>query len=488
MSHTAFIGLVDLASAALGGRACLCSDDFFAPMGNLVEPAEAVCRPDFYTEQGKWMDGWESRRRRVPGHDWCIIELGVRGRVSGVDIDTSHFLGNHPPYASIDACTAPKGTSPLALRDKVSWIRILPQAPLQAGSHNLFSVLKRGPWTHLRLNIYPDGGVARLRVFGTPRPEERTGVADLAAALNGGQAIACSDMFFGDASNLLLPERAETMGGGWESRRRRGGGHDWAIIRLGRPGQLEFLELDTNHFKGNYPDRCSVEGIYWRNAPILGLIDSPDWTEIMARTRMKPNRERRFPVTEAGPYTHLRLNLFPCGGISRFRAHGTRYEASTPDDSITAINDLASDQLFMNFHRCCGSKRWAEAMAAAHPFQSAAELFGVAEHIWWHLDEADWRKAFSKHAEIGTDIGDTAVLFQEQEGDDAMETLTALASANELYRGQFGFNFIISESGLRVVDMLAALRSRMSNSPVNELRIAAAEQAKITRLRLERLL
>jgi len=498
MPHAAFTGLVDLASEALGGKALLCSDDFFAEMSNLLKVDDPVFKPDAYTEQGKWMDGWESRRRRVPGHDWCIIELGVRGRVSAVDIDTSHFLGNHPPYASIDACTAAPGTPASKLRDNVNWTRIVTQSALQAGSNNYFAVRKRGPWTHLRLNIYPDGGVARLRVLGTPRPDKRAKPTDLAAAVNGGRALACSDMFFGDVRNLVLPRRAENMGGGWESRRRRGGGHDWAIVRLGHPGKVDHVEIDTNHFKGNYPDRCSVEAIYWRNAPILGLIESPDWVEIMSRTRMKPDKERRFPVSATGPWTHLRLNVFPCGGVSRFRAHGEPFEAEIPDITVTGINELASDQLFMSFHRCCGSDRFAEAMAAAHPFQSAAEMFGVAEHIWWHLDERDWKKAFSKHPEIGTDVGklrtefaDTSALSEEEQkgvADAAMETLTALAAANAMYRDKFGFTFLICATGKSGEEMLACMRSRQSNALENEVRIAAGEQAKITRLRLEKLL
>ena len=498
MPHAAFTGLVDLASEALGGRGVLSSDDFFAGMQNLVNVEAPIFKPDAYTDEGKWMDGWESRRRRVPGHDWCIVELGVRGRIAGVDIDTAHFLGNHPPYASIDACTVPKGTTPAKLRDKVNWTRIVEQVPLASGSHNYFSVRKRGPWTHLRLNIYPDGGVARLRVYGSPRPDKKAGATDLAAAVNGGRALACSDMFFGDVGNLLLPQRAETMGEGWESRRRRGAGNDWAILQLGTAGVIDHLEIDTNHFKGNFPDRCSVEGIYWRGAPILGLIQSPDWTEIMASTRMKAHTERRFPASPAGPYTHLRLNVFPCGGVSRFRAHGRAVETSVADAAVTGINDVASDQLFMSFHRCCGSDRWAEAMAGAHPFQSKAEMYGVAEHIWWHLDETDWKKAFSKHPEIGTDVGKirkgfaaTSKLSEaEQAGvsESAMETLTALAAANAMYRDQFGFVFIVCATGLSGEEILTAMRGRMGNSPENEIRVAAGEQAKITRLRLAKLL
>jgi len=498
MTHTAFTGLIDLASEAMGGQALLCSDDFFAEMDNLVSVSPAVFKPEAYTERGKWMDGWESRRRRTPGHDWCILKLGVRGRVSGFDIDTSHFLGNHPPYASIDACSAPPGTPPEKLRDKTLWTRILRQSPLQAGAHNYFACRKRGPWTHLRLNIYPDGGVARLRVFGTPHPDKPKSRLDLASAVSGGQVVACSDMFFGRGSNLILPTPAANMGGGWESRRRRDDSHDWSIIQLGRPGRIERLEIDTNHFKGNFPDRCSVQGIYWRYAPVLSLMQSPDWVTLLPETKMSPDKRSTFKVTRREPFTHLRLNVFPCGGVSRFSAFGLPFESAVPDQTVTGVNDMATARLFMMFHRCCGSKRWAEAMVAAHPFQSAAEMFGVAEHIWWHLEEKDWRQAFKHHPEIGTEVSEiqdkhattSDLSAEEQAGiaDAALETLSALATANATYRDRFGFVFLISATGKSADDVLSALRMRIMNSPEDEVRHAAAEQAKITRLRLEKLL
>jgi allantoicase len=192
----AFQGLVDLVSSNLGGKALLSSDDFFAGMDNLTNPAPAAFDPAAYTDRGKLMDGWESRRKRVPGHDWCILRLGVRGRLRGVDIDTSFFMGNHPPFASIDAISAPDATLE-DLTDRLEWTEVLPQTALQRGSHNLAAIASDAVYTHIRLRIFPDGGVARLRAYGDPAPHrEASGALDLAALANGGRAVACSDMFF----------------------------------------------------------------------------------------------------------------------------------------------------------------------------------------------------------------------------------------------------------------------------------------------------
>src|SRR5690606_17583140 len=225
-----FPGLVELASASLGGRVLACSDEFFAEASNLLEPSPAIFDPDRYTDRGKWMDGWESRRRRSVGGGWCVSRLGVRGRVRAFDVDTSHFLGNHAPLARIDACDLPD-TDSLDAIDDAAWTPVVEQAPLQAGSHNLFCALEPRAATHLRLTITPDGGVARLRVFGDVLPgllrghdaelddqaraRVEPGEVDLAALRHGGRALACSDMFFAPMNNLIAPGRSTYMGGGW---------------------------------------------------------------------------------------------------------------------------------------------------------------------------------------------------------------------------------------------------------------------------------
>jgi allantoicase len=344
-----FTGLVDLAAAALGGRALGASDDFFAAAENLIQPGRGVFIDGRYTDRGKWMDGWESRRRRGPRPgpdgdcDWCVLELGAPGEALGFDVDTNHFLGNHPPFASIDGLAAPADTPLAELAARTDWIELLPQSPLRPGSQNLFAAIARAPVSHVRLKIFPDGGVARLRVFGrvaalwqaarvAADPDTAAHVApdavDLAAVRNGGLALACSDAFFGPMNNLLLPGRSADMSGGWETRRRRGPGHDWILIKLGAPGTVDVLEVDTNHFKGNYPDRCAVDAIAASDARITDLIASPKWVPILPETKLRAH-ERHFFATSAtataGPATHLRLSIFPDGGVSRLRAWGRRH-------------------------------------------------------------------------------------------------------------------------------------------------------------------
>ncbi len=325
-----FTGLIDLASERLGGQALLASDEFFAPKENLLKPGRGVFISDKYTENGKWMDGWESRRKRTPGHDWCIIKLGLSGIIKGVDIDTNHFLGNHPPYASIEACCVDGEPNPKTLSSgSMIWTEILGKSALRPGSQNLFSVTHPNRWTHLRLNIYPDGGVARLKVYGDVIPDWNTiqpgKLFDLAAVEHGGKVVACSDMFFGAKENLIMPGRALNMGDGWETKRRRGPGHDWAVIRLGTPGTLQKLEVDTNHFKGNYPDRCKIEGCYSPQSEIDALtVDEAPWQELLPETKLQADNRHFFEseLKQIGTITHVRLNIYPDGGVSRLRLFG----------------------------------------------------------------------------------------------------------------------------------------------------------------------
>ena len=319
-------GLVDLASARLGGIALLANDEFFAEKENLLKPGRGIFIPDKYTDHGKWMDGWESRRRRTPGNDWCVVQLGLRGIVKQVDIDTNHFLGNHPPFASLDAFCAIGEISDLK---QIAWRPILKKSPLNPGSQNLFAITSAESWTHLRLNIFPDGGVARLRVYGIVVPDwskVKTGeVNDLAAVENGGVPLACSDMFFSSMNNLIMPGRSENMGDGWETKRRRGPGYDWIVLKLGLPGVIRKIEVDTNHFKGNYPDTCSIEGCSVPGASTEQLSgDATRWSEILPKTKLQADT-RHFFERELVPIdncTHIRLNIYPDGGVSRLRVWG----------------------------------------------------------------------------------------------------------------------------------------------------------------------
>ena len=316
----AFAGLVDLASERIGGRALAASDDFFAEKENLLKPGRGVFIDDKYTERGKWMDGWESRRKRVPGHDWCVIQLGLAGVIRGVDVDCNHFLGNAPAFVSLEAGRTADGP----------WTEILSRAPVNPGAQNLFGIASGETWTHVRLHIYPDGGVARFRVYGEVTPDwsavPRGQLADLAALQYGGRAVACSDMFFSSMNNLLMPGRSSNMGDGWETRRRRGPGNDWVIIQLGRPGVVRKLEVDTNHFKGNYPDTCSMDGCFAPGQAVDALTWTQfTWKELLPRQKLQAHTQHFLEreIVDIGPVSHVRLNIFPDGGVSRLRVHGS---------------------------------------------------------------------------------------------------------------------------------------------------------------------
>lgn len=317
-------GQINLADARLGAQAVACSDDFFAPMARMLQAGPAIFIPGKYDDNGKWMDGWESRRKRVPGHDWCVVKLARPGRLAGIDIDTSFFTGNYPPAASLDGCRA--GDDPALA---ASWQPLLPATPLQGNRHHLMP-LDAGDtaWSHLRINILPDGGIARLRVYGRPSGEpERAadGLVDLAAALNGAYPVAWNDAHFGAAANLLLPGRGVDMGDGWETRRRREPGHDWCILALARPGIVRRIEVDTAHFKGNYPDRVALQAACAPGVAAEALIaQAQSWPTLLPETKVAADSIHSFAegIADCGAITHVRLNLYPDGGVSRLRLWG----------------------------------------------------------------------------------------------------------------------------------------------------------------------
>ena len=322
-----FVELVDLASERLGAAVVVANDEFFAPKESLLDIAAPVWREGKYTERGKWMDGWETRRRRDLGpdvHDWCVVRLGARGIARGVDVNTAFFTGNYPESCAIDACDLPGIPAPAALI-QASWRELLPRRPLEGNAHNLFAIESGAPATHMRLRIYPDGGVARLRVHGEVVADwdrlRRHGDVDLAAVEHGGTVVACSDMFYGSRHNLIMPGNATHMADGWETKRRRGPGHDWTIVRLGAEGTIRRIEVDTRHFKGNAPGACSIEAVRLKGGEPLGTAA---WHEVLPRTALQPHARHLFEeeLRDAGDATHARLNIFPDGGIARLRLYG----------------------------------------------------------------------------------------------------------------------------------------------------------------------
>ena len=328
-------GLIDLAAARVGGRALVASDEFFASRHNLLAARPPVFIEGKYTDRGKWMDGWETRRRRGPegGYDWCIIRHGIPGAIHGVTVDTTHFRGNHPVACSLDAAqlsgTLGRGARALRALDD-AFVELLPRSPLAGHTANEFAVASDARHTHVRLKIYPDGGVARLRVWGEARPDwgriAGAGggrVIDLVAVEHGGAPLATSDQFFSEPLNLIMPGPSRDMGDGWETRRRRGPGHDWVVLRLGRRGVIRRVDLDTTHFKGNFPESASLDGCDAADASGPPGKDA-DWEELVARTELRAHARHRLVVTSAtrGPVTHVRLNIFPDGGVARLRVWG----------------------------------------------------------------------------------------------------------------------------------------------------------------------
>ncbi len=323
--------LVDLASERFGGRALLANDEFFAEKENLLKEAAAVFLPDEYTDRGKWMDGWETRRRREPGHDWCIVRLGLPGSIHAVTVDTSHFRGNHPESCSVEACTVLSDADPALLaQDGGLWVPVVARTTLTGHNENHLAVEERRRFTHVRLNIFPDGGVARLRVHGRVLPDWDSMLADgervdLVGVHNGGWPVACSDRFFSHPLNLIRPDRAVRMDDGWETRRRRGPGHDWLVLELGRRGELDEIEVDTSFFKGNFPESCSIEGCDRPGATEPELTaEGAEWFPVLERTRLHADTRHFFEgdLITRRPLTHVRLNIFPDGGVSRLRLLG----------------------------------------------------------------------------------------------------------------------------------------------------------------------
>lgn len=320
---------INLASAGLGARGTYASDEFFAPLERLLLDSAPEWREGVYDDNGKWMDGWESRRRRGGGHDYAIIRLAVPGRIVGFDVDTSHFTGNYPPACRIEACLIDDGTDP---DENAHWVEILPMSPLGPDAHHYFESSSRNVSTHLRFHIHPDGGVARLRAYGAPRMEkDRFGdqEIDLASSLKGGRVLAFSNAHYGDYQRILAPERGLDMGDGWETRRLREPGNDWIIVQLGTRGMIDHFVVDTGFFKGNFPESCSIQAadlgpLSGRLRPAI-VTSSMFWDEMLPRSALRADSEHVFAgnlLHDIGPVTHLKLNIYPDGGISRLRAFG----------------------------------------------------------------------------------------------------------------------------------------------------------------------
>lgn len=492
-----FTDLIDLASERLGGVVLAANDEFFAPKENLLKSKKPIFIEDKYTDRGKWMDGWETRRRRTPGHDFCVIRLGLPGVIRGVVVDTSHFKGNYPEHCSLEARAFEEDDDNSIGSSDAGWTELLPKSSLQGDTLNLFAVVAPHRYTHLRFHIYPDGGVARLRVHGEPILQWRkllagTSEIDLAAAVHGGWIVDCSDKFFSSPQNLIMPGRGMNMGDGWETRRRRGPGFDWVIVKLGIAGTISRVEVDTAHFKGNYPESCSLETC---NANSF----SPDisWHEVLPRTKLQPDSRHAFEVRDGSTTRFVRFNIFPDGGVSRLRIFGRPTAEGFREQLLRWLNALPTDDFRAALLDCCGSRQWTEGVLQARPFGDRAQLHAAADSAFAQLGPDDWLEAFRAHPPIGGKHSANPQSARaghwsqrEQAGMAAAPAAVsaAMAEANHQYVRRFGYVFIICASGKTAEEMLIAIQERLRNDPEKELRVAASEQQEITRLRLEKLL
>ena len=314
--------LTNLADDRIGAEIMDCSDDFFAEAKRMLQFTSPIFVEDKFDEHGKWMDGWETRRKRHTGYDWAIIKLGVAGKIKALDIDTTFFTGNYPASAAVEACYAPDGEL-----SHIEWQNILKNNLLGPSDHHIFNIDTEQVFTHIRLNIYPDGGVARFRVYGEVQIQvkDSTQTLDLLALENGGRVIAYSDAHFGHPRNLINPGRGINMGDGWETKRRRAPGFDWCILALGQSGHIEKIDIDTAHFKGNFPAQVSIQAIHVEDATDQQLIpQSMFWPFLLEAQDMQMDHIHTFveEILKQEKISHLRINMIPDGGISRIRLWG----------------------------------------------------------------------------------------------------------------------------------------------------------------------
>ena len=322
-------GLVNLASPKMGTKILAFSDDFFGEVTRMLNDKDPIFIEDKYDNHGKWMDGWESKRRRDGGNDWAILKLGSAGIISKIEIDTSYFTGNFPPFFSLEGIyseTEPNKDS--------NWKSLIAKTNLVGDCKNNFELNLKEKFNFVRLQIFPDGGVARIRLFGEVKYNwdrfNNEEIIELSSLRLGGSILAYNNAHYGDVSALLSEGRGKTMGDGWETRRRREPGNDWIIIKLAQKGIIEKIEIDTAHFKGNYPDRASIQAISIdKNITTKDLIQSSEnWDVILDETKLTADNIHEYEINSnsKAEATHIRLNIYPDGGVSRLRIFGKKLD------------------------------------------------------------------------------------------------------------------------------------------------------------------
>ena len=366
-----FTGLPDLAGRELGGSVVFANDELFAEKENLIRPGPPQFAATAFGNKGKVYDGWETRRRREPGHDHAIVRLGCPGIVHGVIVDTAFFRGNYPPEISVEAVRADGYPSPDELAE-LTWSPLVARSAARGDTENRYPVADRRRWTHVRLSIYPDGGVARLRVHGEVVPDPRLlggGYADLAALANGAQVTGCSNMFYSSPANLISPGLARNMGEGWETARRRDDANDWVEIRLAAPGVARLAELDTSYFVGNAPGWASLRGHDRRAGG--DTRGGPAPATLLPRTRLQPDTPHRFLLDPVAEVTDIRLDIYPDGGMARLRLFATLTGAARDDLALRWFNLLPESHAAAVL---AGAGDAGRAALAARPLGSVAQL------------------------------------------------------------------------------------------------------------------
>jgi allantoicase len=488
-----FTRLPDLAARSLGGGVVAANDELFAERENLIKPEAPAYSTYTFGHKGQVYDGWETRRRREPGHDWAIARLGAAGVVRGVVVDTAFFKGNYPPEVSVEGTGVEGYPSPAELRE-AEWVTLVPRSPVKGDAQNLFPVQAPQRVTHARLSIYPDGGVARLRVHGEVVPDPRflaTGTIDLAALVNGGVVTGCSNMFYSSPTNLISPGEARVMGEGWETARRRDDGNDWVEFRLAGPGVVRLAEIDTRYFVGNAPGWASLRG---RDARTADPGDPGAWTELLGRTRLQPDTRHLFRLPATAEVTDVRLDVFPDGGLARVRLYGDLSVQGLAELGLRWLNSVPAAQAGQLLASCCASRAWVERMAAGRPYADLDALLEASDRAIRELDRDDLAEALSGHPRIGQRAAgaSTEATWSRQEqasvADADAEVRAALVEGNRAYEQRFGHVFLVRASGRSARELLAALRQRLGNDPDTEWGVVAEELGEITRLRLERLL
>ena len=324
MKQKKFRNTVNLAEPKFGSKVIYKTDQFFGAASRILNSQKPIFKEEVYDNHGKWMDGWETRRKRKAGHDYLIIKLGRPGKIFDVDIDTSFFSGNQPSQASLQACYSKNKPS-----KNTNWKTILNKKKLGPDKNHNFKIKNHSTFNFIKLNIFPDGGVARLKLIGKIDLEKinlKGKNVNLSLILNGSTIVSCNNEHFGKAENVLSPGVGINMGDGWETRRSRGKNFDWLILKCATAGKINKIQIDTHHFKGNYPDRCSLQAAYLNNKTSFKNVvkKSKKWNFLLNKVKLHAHKKHNFnnKQMKKNKINYIRINIFPDGGISRIRVFG----------------------------------------------------------------------------------------------------------------------------------------------------------------------